>query len=138
MIPPKPIYSYLAAAALALVTIFTFYVFQDFGPQSVIRRFHIDVARQDWRDIDLVAKENVSSPATQSMIRFVNEMVVNNASYEIVSLKRLHKEVLAAVEYRLPNGAGVGVVWHVVQSSNDWRVDCRATVEGMLHSSLEP
>ncbi len=138
MNPPKPIYSYLAAAALALVTIFTFYVFQDFGPQSVIRRFHIDVARQDWRDINLVAKDNISSPATQDMIQFVHEMVVNNASYEIVSLKRLHREVLAAVEYRLPNGAGVGVVWHVVQGQNDWRVDCKATEEGLLHRSLEP
>lgn len=134
---PKPVYSYLSAAALAVVTIFAFYVFQDFGPQSVIRRFHIDVAREDWKDINLITKEDMPRE-TRAMVRFVQQMVINNASYEIVSLRRLHREVLAAVEYRLPNGAGVGVVWHVSQTSSDWRVDCKATLAGMLHQSLEP
>jgi len=134
MIRPKPIYSYLAAALLATITIVTFAVFQNFGPQSVIRRFHMDVARGDWRDISQVSLEPWSAPATKTLYIDVQRLVQINASYEIVGLKRglRPNEVLATVDYRLPNGMESPFEWHVVQTRTDWRVDCAATLKAPI------
>lgn len=132
MKPPKPVYSYLAAAVLAVVTVFTFYVFRDFGPQSVLRKFHIDVVRQDWADIPLIATEGVDSPATKQMIAFVQDLARRNASFEIVRMQRQGNHMLTGVEYRLPNGLGVGVVWYIRQTERDWRVDTGATARQLF------
>jgi len=150
MNPPKPIYSYLAAAALALVTIFTFYVFQNFGPQSAIRRFLMDVASGHVADLDqvsLYSTEPHNSPeeeegryATMQLAQEVASCVRRNASYEIVSLKSLHggHEVAATVEFRFPNGYSIYPVWHVVQTQSDWRIDSVATMGRSNVSGGEP
>jgi hypothetical protein len=65
------------------------------------------------------------------MIGVVQDLIRRNATFEIVTLKRQHGVVLAAVEYRLPNGIAA-IEWHVRQTQNDWRVDCRATEQGMF------
>lgn len=129
MHPAKSIYSYLAAAVLAVVTVFTFYVFQDFGPQSVIRRFHRDAVRADANDINAITTEGWNAPETQWTVRFVQSLVGPNASYEIVRVARVRGEVLAFVQYRLPSGEALWIAWHVRQGPNDWRIDCRRTLE---------
>jgi hypothetical protein len=126
MKPPKPVYSYLAAVALALVTFFTFYVFRDFGPQSVLRKFHIDVLRRDWPDIQNIAVG--SKGDIEQAIGFVTGLAQRNASYEVVRMKRQGDFMLVVVEYRFANGLSHGVVWYVRQTQRDWRVDCTATV----------
>jgi hypothetical protein len=123
---PKPIYSYVSAAALAVVTLFTFYVYRDFGPQSVIRRFHIDAVREDFTDIDALTTMNSSSHYTRDLISFVQRGALQNASFEIVGIKRRKKDVLAEVQYTTPQ-AGIGVLWHVIQTPTDWRIDAVAT-----------
>ena len=127
MMLPKPMYAYLSAAALALVTVFTFYVFQDFGPQSVLRRFHMDVARGDWDDAYRITIDNPDRTATRNLITFVDIAIKADASYEIGALKRFHSEVLAFVEYRAPNGQIQPVTLHVRQGPTDWRIDVRET-----------
>lgn len=150
MQPPKPIYSYLAAAALALVTVFSFYVFQDFGPQSVLRRFHIDVARRDYADINRISTRSLKPEEVQALQQrngffrgwgpsgyicsFVLLQIANDASYEILYLKRLHGEVLATVEYRWPNGNEFAVVYHVQQTDRDWRIESDETAKAISDS----
>lgn len=125
---PKSVYSIVAAAALAAITLFTFYVFRDFGPQSAIRRFHMAVAKLDTVEINRLTTEPIAqSPPTQSVVGFVRRLAVSNASFEIVSLKPNHKQVRAGVQYRFPDGSGVGLVWYVRQDQNEWKIDCRAT-----------
>jgi hypothetical protein len=134
---PKPVYSYVAAAVLALVTLFTFYVFRDFGPQSVLRQFHIDAARGDYTDIRRRSL-NPESAATADMIRFVRQLVQQNASFEIVGMRRQGKLMLVFVEYRLPNGLAQGMVWYVRQTNTDWRVDCDLTRQSLFRPPMEP
>ena len=131
MKPPKAIYSYVAAAVLALITLVTFFRFQDFGPQSVIRRFHIAAASGDLPEAGTLTTEAVTSPFTREMIGIVTDLVSSNASYEVASIQRSHGEVLVAVEYRVPSPIGIRVipiVWHVRQMQNEWRIDCPATL----------
>jgi hypothetical protein len=131
MSQPRPIYSYVSAAVLALVTIFTFYVYRNFGPQSVIRRFHIDAVRGNTSDLDRVCTEPLSSSeATNRLYLFVRGLVRRNVTYEIRDIRRLRHVVLVTVEYRRPDGAGLYVVWHVLQGPSDWRIDCDATLKG--------
>jgi hypothetical protein len=131
MKPPKSIYSYMAAAALALITLFTFFVFQNVGPQSAIRRFHIAAAANDGDAINRLTTEGARAPSTSYMVNFVTKLAEFNATFEVVSTRRLHNEVLVGVQYRLPNGMTNGVLWHVRQGQHDWRVDCEGTALGM-------
>jgi hypothetical protein len=134
MTSPKPVYSYMAAATLAVVTLFTFFVFRDFGPQSAIRRFHADVARQDWKDFEAVSLQSFNDRSSVEMRGIVMDMVRQNASYEIVSVKRSRGDDLAVVEYRLPNGAmPFPLIWHVKLSQGEWKIDCEATLSGLRH-----
>lgn len=137
MLRPKPVYSYLAAVVLALVTLFTFYVFRDFGPQSALRQFHIDAARGDYTDLRRLTLQP-DDAATRNMVAFVQALVRQNASFEIVGMKRQGKAMLVFVEYRLPNGLAQGMVWYVQQTSSDWRVDCYTTRQSLFRSPMEP
>jgi hypothetical protein len=132
MKPPKAVFSYVAAATLALITLFTFFVFQNFGPQGVIRRFHVAAVSGDITAIDRLTTEAVPSQTTLQMIDFVLKLGGENASYEVVDIKRSRGEILVGVQYRFPNGFGIGVVWHVRQMQHDWRIDCRATAAGLV------
>lgn len=125
---PKPIYSYLSAATLAVVTLFTFYVFRDFGPQSVIRRFHFDIARGDYQDARSLILQGGSPNAIDRVIQDVDILARSKASFEIVGLRRSKNTVLAEVQYTNPQGFGETVVWCVLQTQTDWRIDCDATI----------
>ena len=143
MTPPKPIYSYVAAAALAFVTVFTFYVLRNFGPQSAIRRFHVAAWNGNIGQINTVSLQPFSSSTpTGALVAFVQELVQVNATYDIQSIRFLPKtsgrdpEVIASVEYVAPNGRRKYVAWHVVELPGEWRVDCRATWDELVAQSL--
>lgn len=138
MKPPKPVYSYLAAGLLAAVTLFTFYVFRDYGPQSTIRRFHAAISQDNVSELANLTTDGLNAASTRRMVLFVAQLAERNPTYEIVEMKRLRDVVLAAVEYRFPNGAAMGVVWHVRRMPADWRIDCAETERGLHQRFMGP
>lgn len=124
---PRSAVSALSAVVLALITLTTFYVFQDYGPQSAIRRFHQDVATGNLADLDQVTL-NPRSPAAGAMASFVYSIFRGGSTYEIVAVKRsAQNSVQVVVQYVDPRGFGRVRTWIVRQQEGQWKVDCWAT-----------
>lgn len=132
MKPPPPIYSYLAGAGLAVLTLFIFFVFRDFGPQGVIRRFHEAAVSEQPARIAGLTVEPYSSGAALELVGLVRELRMRGARFEIAKVQRFPGLAAAAVEYRFPNGATWAQVWFVQQEEArltvHWRINCLATL----------
>jgi hypothetical protein len=125
--PPKQISSYFAAAGLAAITLITFFVFRNFGPQSAVRRLHLAVAQLDRDEINRLTLDPLAgSPETQEVISFVRELALQNVSFEIVTVSRVHQQARVTVQYRLGRYSDTRT-WIAQQKENEWRIDCRAT-----------
>jgi hypothetical protein len=90
----------------------------------------VAAAAGDLAAINRLTTEGELAQPTQYMMRFVSSLARSNATFEVVSIRRSHGEILVSVQYRFPNGFANGVLWHVRQTAQDWRVDCRATATG--------
>jgi hypothetical protein len=141
---PQNISSYLAAAALALVTIFTFYVFQDFGPQSVIRRFHMAVAHGDQETIDRITNDPTADKSyTKYVTAFVSRIMNSDkdVTFQISDIRRSKKDrnkVQVAITYQIKNRM-TGALWYVDQGRHDWKIDAMTTETWLWeHSIREP
>src|SRR5579871_1095936 len=96
--------SALAAALLALLTISVFYVLQDYGPESAIRRFHQGIADNDAFAVQQVLSEPINDPKAQTLEFSVKRLEDAHAEYQIVGLAAETNRVAAELLYVLPNG----------------------------------
>jgi hypothetical protein len=130
-VPPS---AYLAAAALAVVTLFVFGTLQDYGPESAIRRFHHAIATNNLDELQQVTEQ----PATSSNVRQIVQtaaIVAQGVPYRIMKMDRSSNEVRAAVVYTLPYGRQAAVVFVVDKEGRSWKIDADKTVT-VLKDSL--
>ncbi len=115
---------YAAAALLALVTLAVFYVLQDYGPESAIRRFHRAAQNGDVRELQRVTAEPVTNPAVGEMYNWVRRMQRIGGRYRLARVERQPTRVYAALVYEIPNGEQYATVWVVVKprGSTLWQV----------------
>lgn len=117
-----------AAATLAVVTLAVFGVFQNYGPESAVRRFHHAVANGDARELAQVIEGSANTSAVRDLSRFVDEALrASGANYQIVTSDRTPTQVdmLARYEGRPP------IVWVVVKDRDRWRIDPYLTYQGL-------
>ena len=126
---PRQLGSYVAAALLTAITLATFAVFKDYGPESAVRRFHRAVARIDVAELERVSLQGVDSQATQLLANRLREFGSEGATFEIVGIRRFPngRYAAAAVEYHLANGMTDGAVWFVYRKASQWQVDTQKT-----------
>jgi HAMP domain-containing protein len=119
-----------AALALAFVTLSVFYVLQDYGPESAIRRFHRAVQKGDLGDLQRVTEQPIDSKSVGDLYRWVQEMNRYGARYQLLRVERQprSREVYAALVYVLPNGETYATVWVVEKQREAWRVDAARTM----------
>ncbi len=118
----------IAAVVLALGTVTVFWVLQDYGPQSAIRRFHLAVAENNSVDMQQVVAQPVTSSDVQELIRGV-VFLTSNGPYQIARMDRQPREVAAAAVYSLPGGQRQVLIWVVVKDHRLWRVDATRTLD---------
>lgn len=129
MRPPKPVYSYLAAAGLAAVTLVTFFSFRDWGPESAVRRFHIAATQRNWSTVDQLTIEGADNRDTRALVAEIVALARTGAHFEIIGSKERRGVGVVSVEYQFPNGMSAGAAWYVRQATaSQWRVDCSRTV----------
>ncbi|MGV3614879.1 MAG: hypothetical protein ACO1SV_06050 [Fimbriimonas sp.] len=117
-----------AAALLATVTLGVFYVLQDYGPESAIRRFHRAVQARDSGELARVTEQPIDSPEVQELIRWVDQTSRFGARYQLLRVERQRREVYAALDYTAPNGENYATVWVVEKKGETWKVDAVRTV----------
>ena len=124
----KRLWAYGAGAALTFLVLYVFYRLQDYGPESAVRRFHVDVQRQDWRDLTRVTLEPLGSAEPQALMALVNQYVFRGASYKLLAMQRSPEQVRAVVEYSFPTGDKLLFPWIIEKTGRSWRVNTRKTV----------
>ncbi len=117
-----------AATALAAATLGVFATFQNYGPESAVRRFHHAVANGDARELAQVVEGSANTSAVRDLSRFVTEaLVASGASYGIVTSERTPTQVAMLARY----SNHPPIVWVVMKARDRWRIDPYLTLQGL-------
>jgi hypothetical protein len=121
--------SWIAAAALLLLTGTVFWLLRDYGPESALRKFHRAAVNRNVREL----LHTVPDDAERSNVEFLAMMVENyarfGARYQLLHVKREDRLVMAEVAYVLPNRPmAPSVLWIVAKYRDGWRVDVDRTM----------
>ncbi len=146
--------SYLSAGLLAAVTLFVFFVLQNYGPESAVRRFHAAVSRvkvsPDGRydmpysaaeELQRVTMQRIGTASVGYLVRFTSERFAAGGTFQIVRVERgteNSNQMLAAVVYRIPGYLPDAAIWVVEQPrdgegmrSSDWKVNADGTANAI-------
>jgi len=126
--PGGRLWRYVAVAVLSLLTLGVFYVLQDYGPESAIRRFHDAIVRGDGVELQRVTMEDIRSPNVRLLARDVNNFLRNGA-YQLVRMERSQTQVKAAVVYRAKGSSELfPMIWVVEKQGSIWKVNADKTL----------
>lgn len=121
-----------AALALAASTLAVFGVFQNYGPESAVRRFHHAVAtdgsdrsRLD-QELSQVVMGSPESSATQQLAAFLSNVLASGSGYSIVKSERspTQVDILAVYGHKT-------IVWVVIKARDRWRIDPYLTIQAL-------
>jgi hypothetical protein len=144
--------SIAAAIGLALITLFVFFVLQDFGPESTARRFNsmgdrlvsyipptvhckLSLLRdKEARELADISVNFPNDPRLQFLLDQVRDMAYSHASFEIVRLDYRNPSLaIAVVRYR-PAGEQDSAysIWIIELKDNAWRINPQKTYETFM------
>lgn len=119
----------IAALAMAILVSSVFFLLQDYGPESALRKFHRAVVNRDLADLRYVVSPGSSETALNQMAAMVDSYARAGARYQLLYVKRENRRVIAEVAYVMPNrGLVLPVFWVVEKSGARWRVDVDETL----------
>jgi hypothetical protein len=144
-----PLLSYLSAGAVACLTLFVFWAFQNFGPESAVRRLHAVVSRidsylppdqpfnpellkpEDSFELGDLVTESINSPSVHWLIDgLIRPRLVAQAKYSVYTTK--YESVDRATTVMLYEVPGVkGAVVYVLRkpAQRPWQVDAFETAK---------
>lgn len=121
--------SLIAAVVLAILTGGVFWVLQDYGPESALRKFHRAAINREWRELEGVVIPGSYRQNVELLASMVDTYARLGARYRLNSVKRGNGKVQALVEYVFPNGRRSDTVFWIVDKAKDgWRVNVNETV----------
>jgi hypothetical protein len=143
----KRLWSYASACGLAAVTLFVFFVLQDFGPESSARRFNslgnkltsyipgtvrvrLDLLRKEEAiELNRITTNYPNDPALADLLEFVREQAYVHASFEIVRLDyKTPTLAIAVIRYVSANPNLTGYyVWILELKQGEWRINPKRT-----------
>jgi len=128
--------SIVPAAVLALLTLLVFYVLQDYGPESALRKFHEAALKGDSGSLDRVSVGGSADQVTREAAATVQYFLKDPPSggggrYRLLRTDHRGRTVGAEAVYVFPSGQTKTIYWIVVKQGNRWRVDALATARLM-------
>ena len=127
-------WAYLSAGILALLTLGVFYVLQDYGPESAIRKFHVAAAAGDAGALQSVTQQPVRTQEVQILAAKVRRLLGEGYRYQVLRMDRSPTQVRAAVVYTVGN-IELPEIWVVEKDGRSWKIDA-FTTEGIQRDSL--
>lgn len=106
----------LSAGLLAIVTLTTFYLVRNYGPESAIQRFHTYALAGDQNGIAQLIVQPSDNQRLLMLEATVMAMARAGAHPELVSVQRGPREIIAHIAYR-GNGPGIDIYWVVDQTN---------------------
>lgn len=122
--------SAFVAAAFALMVLSIFFVLQDYGPESTIRKFHQQIADRQFTNAGAYLDQPVQTPSSQNLIADVSQLLALGARPVVQGMIRRQRLVQVQVVYFIPSGQRVDRLFTVERSSNgQWVI--RSTSSGI-------
>lgn len=118
---------FAAAAVLATVTLSVFGVFQNYGPESAVRRFHHAVAHDDRGEMAQLVTQGIDSSAVTQLVTIVKRALAGGTGYRILTSDRSDKQVVMLAKYE----STPPIVWVVVKQPGGWRIDPYLTLQAL-------
>jgi hypothetical protein len=145
--------SVVVALVLSLVVGTIFFVLQNYGPESTIRKFHSAIQRglsvagagnqsltKSLRDIQREVIEPLGlvngsqgDPAGVSILRFAVNQMQNGGKLQILRMDRYPREVRAVVAYYYPNRPPQEMIWVVEKPTGRraWLINATKTLRAV-------
>ena len=148
----------LAAAVLAVITLVAFFILQDYGPVSAVRRFHEALRRSNLpavqqalasgdaaafiqrlgsgnaATIQQVSEEPVGDPSVQYMALHLSPLILQGIQPQLAKTEREGERDDVVVVYHLPNGEMLAIVWIVDRKGSIWKINAQETAEALYES----
>jgi hypothetical protein len=130
--------SFVAAICLGATTLGVFSTLQNYGPESVLRRFHQALTPNDrgelnWNAIAETVDQAPTTPAVQKLVNTVRQLLRNGPprivgmERELVQGRQQNLQVREALVYRDVDGSPVPIVWIIERQSGQWRISVQKT-----------
>jgi hypothetical protein len=120
--------SLVSALVLAVLTGGVFWILQDYGPESALRKFHRAAVNRDLRELSQVVTQDSFRQNVELLAAMVEGYARNGARYQLREVNRQNRRVIAEVEYVFPNrGLSVPMFWVVVKDREGWKVSANDT-----------
>ncbi|MFY9233571.1 MAG: hypothetical protein WAO58_03835 [Fimbriimonadaceae bacterium] len=118
-----------AAALLGALTLAVFFILQNYGPESAVRRLHEAILRQDPGVFSQVVQEPLGSEPSQAVAAILVRLVPAADSYKLVTMDRQVSEARLGMAY-LRRGRLIGSILWVVdkRGSRTWRINATKTI----------
>ncbi|HRK20521.1 MAG TPA: hypothetical protein PLX06_01850 [Fimbriimonadaceae bacterium] len=127
--------SLIAALGLGLLTFGVFFVLQDYGPESALRKFHRAAVNGNLREVSEVVAQDSNREFVEGLAGMVFRYARAGARYQLLHVKRENKRVVAEVAYVLPGRpVAYPVLWVVEKERGGWKVDVNETVKIRLQT----
>jgi hypothetical protein len=121
--------SFVAAGLLSALTLGTFYVLRNYGPESAIWIFHDAVFKKDIPRIASVTLQPPDNANVGRLVAAVAQLKQAGARVEIMNVQRGPHEVIVWIAYVLPEGER-DIYWVIDQSkSSSWLINADKTVQ---------
>jgi hypothetical protein len=140
----------LASSVLAAITLVVFYVLQDYGPESALRKYNEAVIsliqassssvspearqaaiNQDYQSLDRVSAQPHGDPYSQWLGNIVVNCLRRGGRLRLIALVGGTPTDLVAANaaYVLPDGTQAYVFFYISRQDHVWKVDARQTFE---------
>lgn len=119
--------SLIAAGTLSALTLVVFFLLQNFGPESALRRFHMGVASGDQVEMDRVSFRASGSNSTELLAVVLRRLMGQGAHMRIGRVERSASRVVTQVDYVLP-GQYFTIWWIVEKRRTGWLVNSDETL----------
>lgn len=117
-----------AVLILVALTLGTFYLLRDYGPESAIRRFHEAALSNDDNALRRLTAAEEHFGATAQLKQRVRAYSEAGASIRLAKVIRSPRRAEAEVDYIFPHGID-SIVWVVDKKDNSrWLIDPDATL----------
>ena len=126
--------SCVAAGLLAVLTLFVFFTFQNYGPVSAVRRFHDDVRNKDITDLQRVTVGSLENPQVGELAKALLTFDSLNATSKIAAVQMLQSDEAAVITvYEMQDNRVLHLVWIVRKEPNQpWRIDPALTLKAIM------
>jgi hypothetical protein len=125
----------LASVLLALLTLSVFYVLQDYGPESAIRKYNEAVLNGDSLALNAISSQPIDSPDGEWLQAQVHSFLAAGGRLRLETIRREPTTDLAEVEYVLPDPPAVPFLFVVTKDNHVWKVNPSATHAVIDHFS---